>query len=734
MATSAKLRANRPLVQPTRATVNKVANKAVIKAENRIVKDLSRTNFVRDATAMPKRKVVVGEGGKPFLVQPIPHCAANYAMGLCDPWNGQEVCLPCDLMPLPSQKNYAFCRTDMVIGTDGIGFALVKPSAASDLACVATTKVNSAGDLTTPLQGFTNTLSSYQSNNPFTTAAFMDGVVSARFTAYGISIQYDGKLMDRNGVVYCFEEPDNQSIESWTPNEIFSANFAKQSAVSEKKFTVCHSGPTDPSDLEFQSGTAGTLPRGLDYTMGIIVSGLPGDKYIVNAVFRCEYIGNSVSGKTMTHPAGSVFGSVVAAAKDVVLKNGPLKPSDSPSMWDTVKNFVRENAPFLASAGTALAKGAAAIAMRNPALGMSALGDLGAAVMGNSGPTGNVKLSETQKMVMKTNSSVHGGGKPKTPHVRADPYFLYDDPYLYQFYDLRLMVAVTDDNPVGMWIVPLIDPAKVTNINRLELYEVEGDSTWWRAWNQKVWQYCVEGLTTQSGTTPFAVSPHEFELNISIKEGLEDDFQDWIDEFLKQTPPEGKTRKDLVKAREIEKQSVRQHQVKNNRCRMSCIEDVWANENRSKTVYTETLLDPLYDTPQPPKTQLVSTIRESLTDSKDEKPEIMLDERGWDKFTLRELTALLKEKDIDFKNPVPQLAEKSKPTPDSFISKPILVWDNFDEYPMLRAKYGRVPRQMGLDANRRCVRIFPVFEEYEMLIAKYGTDSTKDSNGSASGA
>jgi hypothetical protein len=530
-------------VQKTVTKVTKTApghvknpNAAIVKDRKKLAKDLAKQNLVR---APPKTttKVVTTPSGKNILVQPIPMCAANYAMVLPDPWNGMEACLPCDLMPLPSQKNYAFCRTDMVIGTDGIGFALIKPVAAADLPCVDTTTATSAGTLTTALQSFTNTLQSYQSNNPFTTAAFMDGSVSARFTAYGISVQYDGKLMDRNGVVYCFEEPDNQSLESWTPNEIFSANFAKQYAVTEKKFTVCHSGPTDPSDLEFRSGTAGTLPRGADYTMGIIVSGVPGDKYIVNAVFRCEYIGNSVSGKTMTHPAGGVFGAVVAAAKDVVLRGGPLKPADAPSMWQTVKNFVSENAPFLANAGMAIGKGIAAIATRNPAIGMSALGDLGSAIMGNGGPSGNLRLTDTQRMVMQANAGMHGHTKPKKPEMKADPYFLYDNPYLYQYYHLFLVATVSDDDPVGKWVIPLINPAAVENVNRLSLYSKEGDPVWWRVWNQTVWNYAVEGLTLQSSTTPFAVAFHEFEINLSIKAELETMFQDWMDDFLGQTPP-----------------------------------------------------------------------------------------------------------------------------------------------------------------------------------------------------
>jgi len=506
------------------------------KDRKRLAKDLAKVNMVRSP---PKTttKVVKTASGKNIVVQPIPMCAANYAMVLADPWNGMEACLPCDLMPLPSQKNYAFCRTDMVIGQDGIGFALVKPAAAVDLPCVDTTTAASTGTLTTPLQGFSSTLQSYQSNNPFTVSSFMDGAVSSRFTAYGISVQYDGKLMDRNGVVYCFEEPDNQSLEAWTPNEIFSANFSKQYAVTEKKFTVCHSGPTDPSDLEFRSGTTGTLPRGTDYTMGIIVSGVPGDKYIVNAVLRCEYIGNSVSGKTMTHPAGGVFGAVVAAAKDVVLKSGPLKPADSPSLWETMKKFVAENAPFLANAGMAIGKGIAAIATRNPAIGMSALGDLGAAVMGNSGPSGNLRLTDTQKMVMAANARPDGTSKPKLPHIRADPYFEYDNPYLYQYYNLSIVAKITDDSPAGMWLVPLINPSAVTNINRLSLYDKNGDPEWWRDWNWTVWQYLVEGTTTQSGTTPFAVSPHEYELTLSIKSELEGMFQNWIDTFLGQTPP-----------------------------------------------------------------------------------------------------------------------------------------------------------------------------------------------------
>ena len=523
-------------IKPTKvngsaARVNKNPNAAVVKDAKKLAKDLTKANLVRPSTVQIQPKVVKTASNKNVLVQPIAKCAMAYAVGLPNPWIDKEICLPCDFYPLASLKNYAYSRGVMVIGTDGYGFALIKPGAANNLASISCTSVTSAGGANTALSAFSNTQTYLQSNNPFDSTAFMNGNVSSRFTAYGIKIQYQGKLMDRNGISYIFEEPDNQSIEGWTPAELQSANFTRQSAVTEKQFAVCHSGPTDPSDLEFRSGSNGIWPRGQAYTMGILVVGVPGDKYMVDAAFRCEYLGNTVSGKTMTHPVGPQFGAAAAAHKTQLLETGPLKPSDSPSIFQKFKDFISDNGQFLWNGAQAIGKGVAAVVSRNPALAASALESVGNMFL--PAPTAQLRLTDTQRMILHANREKHT--------TSATTYFEWSDPYLFQYYDFKYVARVYTDigGDYKAFHVPLIKPETVTQINRLDVEMDFDDSTWpwWAQWNALVNETLIQGRSTQEGSTPFTFDFSPFQLTQTDWESMSESFQEYIDAFLGQTPP-----------------------------------------------------------------------------------------------------------------------------------------------------------------------------------------------------
>lgn len=254
----------------------------------------------------------------------------------------------------------------MTVGQGGIGFVWMRPIACNDQWSVAFTNASSTGGLSTAVSAMGVTSIAYLANCPYTAAMFGNDEILARNTSIGVRIKYTGELMSRNGVVYTFEHPDRQNLDSWTIQEIIDSNFAKQQAVLGKKWdaAVCASGPISPQNLEY---TADPFQGSSHVWTGIIVTGKPGDTYMVDYANRTEYIGSSASQKTPTRPAGGQFGSVVAAVKDTVLATGPLKPTDTRSAWDKFKDYVSETVPVIAD-GVKIAGGLMSTAVTgNPA-------------------------------------------------------------------------------------------------------------------------------------------------------------------------------------------------------------------------------------------------------------------------------------------------------------------------------------------------------------------------------
>jgi hypothetical protein len=263
----------------------------------------------------------------------------------------------------------------MTVGLGGIGFVWCRPVVVNDQWSLAFTSAASTGGLNTALSAFTQSQLAYLANCPYTATQFGDDEVLARNTAFGVRIKYTGKLMDRNGVTYTFEHPDRENLDTWTIQQIIDSNFCKQQAVLGKKWdaAVCCSGPVSPTNLEYTKD----IYQGSSHVwIGIIVTGEPGDTYMIDYANRTEYLGPIISQKTMSHPAGTQYGSVIAAAKNQVLSTGPLKPSDSGGVWEKFKGFVSENVPMLIE-GTKAAAGFVASAITgNPMGALSAMGSV----------------------------------------------------------------------------------------------------------------------------------------------------------------------------------------------------------------------------------------------------------------------------------------------------------------------------------------------------------------------
>lgn len=253
---------------------------------------------------------------------------------------------------MPSTKVRAVQRTTMALGTTGYGFAAFKPAACNDNPSVVVTTAASVGGAATVLSSFTNTQTTSTVQLPYTSAQCAAGV-KTRLVAAGMRIKYIGKLMDRNGVVVGYEDPDNDAATSMTYNSINSNPYSKIERVGEKSWdmAVCYSGPTTPYDLEFNTGD---YPRVVNNTNTVIaVSGVAGDIYEVEYIVHLEYIGNIVAGKTPSHADPTFFSKVVEVVKGLT-SSKPLQPSDSNTLWARFKEAVIGSFPVMLQGGKAI--------------------------------------------------------------------------------------------------------------------------------------------------------------------------------------------------------------------------------------------------------------------------------------------------------------------------------------------------------------------------------------------
>jgi hypothetical protein len=299
------------------------------------------------------RKVVTTIKRPDQLVYRVPECAAMYAAALVDPFEAPcGACIPADLFPLPSAKTKTFVRGKFALGTGGVGFIYVKPTAANDGLCLKTTTSTSVGTSSAILSTFTNQASISMTQLPYTTAQLTAGV-GTRIVAGGVRIKYIGQLMTRNGVCLTYEDPDHKDIPTVFSFDTLGANpYVKAHRIGSEEWDsyVCFSGPVTPSDVEFQQLEA---PLGVASFLGLVVSGVAGDQYEFEYYQHTEYIGNIVVNKTPSHADAQAFGKVLEAAKGLT-KDKPLEPSDAGGFWDRIKEGLSESMPTLLSAGKAI--------------------------------------------------------------------------------------------------------------------------------------------------------------------------------------------------------------------------------------------------------------------------------------------------------------------------------------------------------------------------------------------
>jgi hypothetical protein len=309
------------------------------------------------------KKSPVIRASKQELAIRIPECVHHFMHALVDPFSAPSgACLPCDLFPLPSGKYKTFARGRMALGTAGVGFVYMTPTAARNISFMGYSSAATVCSVSSPITSATNQGSLFNLQSPFTDAQLTGFSVASRIVAAGIRLKYVGQLAQRNGVVTAFEDPDHQDARRFTYDEINSSPYSDIVRVGMEEWdgTVCLSGPVAPQEVEFLNS---------QYNMGasvapmiLVVSGVAGDVYEIEGYIHFEVIGTIVVDKTKSHAEPSFFGKVIEAAKNIT-EQGPMMPSKAPSLWDRFVDTVREGLPSMVTTiGNAIAPGAGSIA------------------------------------------------------------------------------------------------------------------------------------------------------------------------------------------------------------------------------------------------------------------------------------------------------------------------------------------------------------------------------------
>lgn len=295
--------------------------------------------------------------GKTLALQ-IPDCVMMYADALLDPFNTEAgVCIPSELFPIPSSKAKLYRRGRFNLGTTGFGYILVKPDTSNDGVAINTTTSSSVGGSGTALSAFSFLTGAAFAQSPYATAAFAAGGIISRIAAIGIRVKYIDKLMNRNGMCCGFEDPDHSDVSSKSYDTLLASPYSMPKRIGDDEWdmSICYSGPVNPTDVDFVSGSA--TPLGVPSFLAIVLSGVAGDQYEYEVVEHVEYAGSTVVNKTPSHADAELFGKVVETAKTITVDR-PLQPEEAPSFWSSLGEAFESTLPKIVNIGKGIFSGA----------------------------------------------------------------------------------------------------------------------------------------------------------------------------------------------------------------------------------------------------------------------------------------------------------------------------------------------------------------------------------------
>lgn len=330
-------------------------------------------------TRKRNRSIAISQMRNPPKPKPAPaptkarfsECLVRYAQASIDPWhpNLAEVCLP-DTTVVPSHKYAVTLNATLVVGTQGVGYAVLNPWTAcindnidinpgqQRIPLVTTTAAyDQAGFVFDPVLYTGARITTHQSNSLYTAATF--GASPMRLVAAGLEISYIGVLLNQAGIVSLLQNdglnpfPVNVAVDAVNKNP-----RTRICSVSAKDRCYLSYYPTSDDVTSYKPlssyiGPTYANASGMSVPLLIGVSGAtPGTSFFVKAkcYYECQIPGMNV---TPSHGDPVGYGAFQAARSIIQTTNNPQKDF-STVMQEAGRNLLTQVSGALPVAGAAL--------------------------------------------------------------------------------------------------------------------------------------------------------------------------------------------------------------------------------------------------------------------------------------------------------------------------------------------------------------------------------------------
>jgi len=321
-------------------------------------------------------------------------CANKYALAIATPWDpkAEGACIP-TFPSKASQKNTAWIRGSLTIGTGGFGFVIVAPCLANNagLGCAFYTNSTYSGTsvLATSSSIGTTVNSSYL-NTPWAATNFVSSftsqppAISGRIVSAGLSLCYTGSELNLGGEVFALVEPNHGNLNGFTQTGLLAYKEAKIIDVtSERRCSWITTSGIDSNEVQYPNSTdAGISPfiyypfsqnqildTSISNTGGaplcFQVTGTLGNTYRFEYVQHTEFIGANASPMaTPTHSDARGFEMVNTAANRIPQMSVANKSASTLTLMShALRDVIHESQPAV----TQIAKGLGRMALSGAA-------------------------------------------------------------------------------------------------------------------------------------------------------------------------------------------------------------------------------------------------------------------------------------------------------------------------------------------------------------------------------
>lgn len=261
----------------------------------------------------PRRRKNNSRKGRVNTPVSLAPCTIAYAKAKLDPFDYMGSELPCvpDILDLPSQKLSTLVRAEIIVGTTGMGFALVAPNPnSSDAISLLSSTSLWASDTLPTVTGATGTVSSADTRFPYPSASSRQG----RIVACGVRVRYTGTELNMGGQVCMsvINGPD-AGFGGLTKSQVLSEPSSDIRAVS-RKWIQTSWNPAYPDAFAYDSSTFGMTAGGVSNgRILVMVTGEPGNTYQIEIVRYYELVSsgtNQVTNISRSHADPVGFGFV----------------------------------------------------------------------------------------------------------------------------------------------------------------------------------------------------------------------------------------------------------------------------------------------------------------------------------------------------------------------------------------------------------------------------------------